>query len=393
MFCLLNSALVMTLNYKISYYYERIDCESVPKFVMINRFSMIIDYMKYQMVFILVFLFSFTSIAQKTEETLEEKSPKTGAIQSKSVAAPKDTSISIDKLNENWRMQNTQKNELPSALKDRESIQQKGEMANQNDATFWLNSYILNNRSSKHIEELQKAYLIQPTDRKIGEEMAGYSYRVNDFVTSKFILEGLKSKSYITSDQLVYAKDLMAVIPIDGWLICHGFDDSYAVMYEQVVNNHRRDIRLINMDWLTIEEFRQSLRKNGLTVPKSALVNPIFFNEFIASNTNKSFFVSLSIPKAYIADLIGLPFVGTAISTDGLRQNKDEIYQKLVFIKGTKVDGKVINWSKNYLPFLLSYRNELLANGQKNKAKEVEQTMLKIGSWTNTTSKIKQLLE
>jgi len=353
---------------------------------------MIIAYMKFRMTFVLVFLFTFHSYAQ-VEETVKEKSPKTQSVQTKSVSAPTDTSISIDKLNENWRMQSTQKNEEPSALKDRESIQKKGELANQNEAAYLLNSYILKKRTSKHIDELQKAYLLQPSDRKIGEEMAGYSYRINDFTTSKFILEGLKSKGHITNDQLLYAKDLMAVIPEKGWLICHGFDDSYAVIYQQVVNNHRRDIQLINMDWLTIEEFRETLRKKGLTVPKSELVNPTFFNELLTSNFTTPFFVSLSIPKTYIADLAGLPFVGTTINTNGKHQIKSEIYQKLEFIKGNKVDSKVINWSKNYLPFLLNYRNELIAKGQKAKAKEVEQVMLKIGSWTNTTSIIKQLLE
>lgn len=350
------------------------------------------DYLKAYLLILLSITFSFYPHAQEGKK-LNEKVPEKSTLESKNTTSPTDTSISIDRLNEYWRMQDAQKNEIPSALSERESLQKSGELANKNEAAYLLNNYILKKRNSKYIKDLQQAYLLEPTNRKIGEEMAGYAYRVNDYVTSKIILEHLKANNHFVSDQLLYAKDLMAVVPENGWLICHGFDDSYAVMYQQVVNNHRRDLKLINMDWLTIDEFRDALRKQGLIIPKSELVNPDFFEEFLNSNFTTPFYVSLSIPKNYIADLKDLPFVGSTVVTNGMRQSYDDIYRKIDFFKRDKVDAKVVNWAKNYLPFLLVYRNELNTKGQKSKAKEVEQVMLKIGIWTNTTEKIKQLLE
>jgi hypothetical protein len=264
---------------------------------------------------------------------------------------------------------------------------------NPNSADYYFNVYLASGRKNAAIEFLNKAYEKAPTDVNVLEEMAGNAVRTNELTSAKKYLNGLMNIGSLNMNLVNYFKDLFQLAPKNAVLILHGFDDSYNALYVQQILLIRPDIKIINLDWLTINDYRNELKKKGFFVPSEVLVNPDYLRDFIDKNPTKSMGISLTLPKTYLEKL---PHHATVIGTAFWTNTKPPSNSNLsdfTFIISKPKNELAISWAKNYLPFLYNYRNQLLTHKDTNGAKAIENKMIEIGKWNNQQAKISSVLQ
>ena len=300
---------------------------------------------------------------------------------------------------EKSRLQNTSVEEVEKKEMDKDRYKAKMEDADlnqpvRNAENYWF-EYTSSARSDQKVNALQQAYRLAPDDRRIAGEMAGYYIRTQQKNAAAPILSSLVEQNFLTSDQLLYGQDILKAVPLNGILICNGFDDTYAVTQQQVNNQFRTDVEVISMDWLLIPDYRKSLEESGYFVPESKSVDALFLSEFVSLNPGYNIGVSLSVPVQYTRQFKEKVISGPVVLVTGIASNSFimELFDNLELIREKEVDDKTKRWSANYLPYLFAYRKKGLQQVGTDKVKEVEQLIRKIGIWIGEEQRIEELLK
>lgn len=347
-------------------------------------------------------LISFTFLAQVERSSSEQVPAKKAnpAVQQESNSLEDDITPSksvqenrSQQLINATRFLKTQKNETANTVQERTNLIKELARTNPNSADYYFNVYLASGRKNADLGLLKKAYEKTPTDINVLEEMAGNAVRTNQLTISKKYLKELMIIGSLDLNLVNYFKDLFQLAPKNSVLIFHGFEDSYNALYVQQILLVRPDIKIINLDWLTINDYRTELKKNGYFVPSEAIVNPDYLRDFIDKNPTKSIGVSLTVPKAYLEKLPhNSTVIGTAFWTNTKPPSNSNL-SDFTFIISKPKNEEAISWAKNYLPFLYSYRGQLLANKDTNGAKAIENKMIEIGKWNNQQTKISSVLQ
>ncbi|MEO9257727.1 MAG: hypothetical protein ABI207_05055 [Crocinitomicaceae bacterium] len=347
-------------------------------------------------------LISFTFLAQVERNSSEQTPAK------KASPAVKQDSNSLDddiapnnSVQENRSQQildatrflSTQKNTTAYSVQERADLIKELARTNPNSAEYYFNVYLASGRKNADLGLLKKAYEKTPTDINVLEEMAGNAVRTNQLTIAKKYLKELMTSGSLDLDLVNYFKDLFQLAPKNSVLIFHGFDDSYNALYVQQILLVRPDIKIINLDWLTISDYRAELKNSGFFVPSEVIVNPDYLRNFIDKNPTKSMGISLTLPKAYLEKLPhNATVIGTAFWTN-TKPSSNSNLSDFTFIISKPKNEQAISWAKNYLPFLYSYRGQLLTNKDTNGAKAIENKMIEIGKWNNQQTKISSVLQ
>jgi hypothetical protein len=127
-------------------------------------------------------------------------------------------------------------------------------------------------------------------------------------------LEFLRGNNFLSADQQNLASDMLESVDQDGILITHAFSDTYSVLYDQKINKHRQDVKVVCLDFLINPEYSAKIDASILKIPKSrfsdtAMSNATFFNEKVDTfyferlmelNKNRNLFIASTVPKEYI---------------------------------------------------------------------------------------------
>lgn len=299
------------------------------------------------------------------------------------------------------RLQNTSVEEVEKKERDKGQDRYKAKMKDaylnqpvRNAENYWV-EYTSSARSDQKVNALQQAYKLAPDDRRIAGEMAGYYIRTQQKNAAAPILSSLVEQNFLTGDQLLYGQDILKAVPLDGILICNGFDDTYAVMQQQVNHQFRTDVKVMSLDWLLIPDYRKSLERSGYFVPESKSVDALFLSEFVNRNPEYNIGISLSVPVQYTRQFKEKVISGPVVLVTGGVSHSFvmELFDNLELIREKEVDEKTKRWSANYLPYLFAYRKRAQQEGKTDKVKEVEQLIRKISTWIDEAQRIEELLK
>jgi hypothetical protein len=240
-----------------------------------------------------------------------------------------------------------------------------------NSFEFHFYKYLSGNHNTNLGHHLIMSNQLIPKNQDVKVQLVAYNFITNNISETKSNLAYLKKSNFLTDETIEYARNLLKSTLEKGILMTHGIDDTYGVLYVQLNENFRKDVKLISLDFMQSEYYRESLLKNdNFHIPKSTTVNDDFLAEFCSKNGSKNIQISLTFPKPYFEkmieklNVIGLTFVYdkdiSEVHIFNEKLYKDFREQTLTSNK-LKSD-KFKRLEANYLPMLFYLRKSYLAN-------------------------------
>ncbi len=258
--------------------------------------------------------------------------------------------------------------------------------------------YVAGNYNTDLIEHLLKAEELRPNNSDVHKELAAYYIITNQNSKAKPYFEKLKNAKRLTNPVITYGKDILLSVPNNGVLITHGFDDTYAVWYDQQVNGVRKDVTLVSLDFMQSETYRANLKKDGFKIPQREVVDVSFLKQFCSMNKSKKLAISLTTPKEYFSPIQSLLFVTGLVfeyhqnDFSNFSRNED-LWNNLLnkTLVNNAVDSKSKQLSANYLPMLFQLRAVYLEQGEDEKMKEIDEWIDKIGIQCNKYNQVQKI--
>lgn len=268
-----------------------------------------------------------------------------------------------------------------------------------NSFDYNLNKYVIGNYNTNNYSNLKSAEQINPNSEEVIKQMAAHNLIMDDDLKSELYLKKLKDNQQLDLQSIDYCEDLLESTPLNGTLITHGMIDSYGAHYNQITNQKRTDVEIINLDFLQSKTYQQKLINKGYIIPKSNNIDVSFFKEFCDKNSDKNIALSLTIPKDYFIPIIdkiyvvGLVFeyhLNTPLS--GLMEKNESLWSekmnKSIILSKEK---ETIKLASNYLPMLLNLRKYFKEKGDNPKVLEIDRQIEMISKKCNKTKKISKI--
>lgn len=276
----------------------------------------------------------------------------------------------------------------PSAVQQKQMDIVVDQLEENSPESFEYNyfKYVAGNYDVSLIEHLKKAEALRPTNSDVQIQMAAYYIIINDKVNALKYLEKLVVSTRLNKDVIDYAEDLVQSASKNQVLITHGFDDSYATAYVQLSKNIRTDVKLISLDFLQSEKYRQNLSAEGFKLPVRTTIDVQYFQEFCSINTAKTLSISLTTPKEYLTPIqqnlfvVGLVFEYHTDLTFNNFDKNEELWTKVLTKKliNNATNEKAKQLSSNYLPMLLVLRKVYDQKNETEKVKEIDKALDKV---------------
>lgn len=282
--------------------------------------------------------------------------------------------------------QRTQRSPTISQQQQMNSVVQNLEENSPESFEYHYFKYVAGNYNVELIDELKKAETLRPTNSDVQIQMAGYYMIMRDSKNSLIYLQKLVASTRLNKDVIDYAEDLLKSVPENGTLITHGFDDTYAAAYIQMSQKIRSDVRLISLDFLQSEKYKENLKSEGFSLPARTIVDIQYFQDFCVKNALKSLGISMTTPKEYLSVIqqnlfvVGLVFeYHSDITFNNFYKNDylwNEILTKKIVENATNDKAKQL--SANYLPMLLHLRKVYDQTNEKVKVNEIDVAIDKV---------------
>jgi hypothetical protein len=264
---------------------------------------------------------------------------------------------------------------------------------------FHYYKYIAGNYNVNLFDHLKKAEALKPNNSDVHIQMAGYYLIMNDTKNASAYLDKLVKSSRLSKEVIDYAEDVLKSVEQGGTLITHGTDDTYGTAYVQLNKKIRPDVRIISLDLLQSDKYRENLKANGFSIPESKVVNVQFLQLFCAKNSSRKISVSMTTPKEYLVGIqqnlftVGLNFeYHTDLSFNNFSRNENlwnkELSRKLV---NETANEKGKQLSSNYLPMLFVLRKVYEEKHETDKLKEVDRSIDKIAAQSNKYEQVQKL--
>lgn len=276
----------------------------------------------------------------------------------------------------------------PSAIQQKQMNQVVDQLEENSPESFEYNyfKYVAGNYDVSLIDHLKKAEVLRPANSDVQIQMAAYYMIINDKTNALLYLEKLVSSTRLNKDVIDYAEDLLQSAPKNQVLITHGFDDSYATAYVQLSKNIRTDVKLISLDFLQSEKYRQNLTAEGYKLPVRTTIDVQYFKEFCINNSVKTLSISLTTPKEYLTPIqqnlfvVGLVFEYHTDLTFNNFDRNDELWNEVLTKKiiDNATNEKAKQLSSNYLPMLLVLRKVYSERSQTDKVQEIDEALDKV---------------
>ena len=258
--------------------------------------------------------------------------------------------------------------------------------------------YVAGNYTIGLVDHLFKAEKLKPNNADVQIQLASYYIITGDRLNSVKYLAKLKAIDRISDVSLKYAKDVLLSVPENGVLITHGFDDTYACEYLQLLDNQRTDVTIISLDFLQSREYAKKLKEKGFNVSESTVIDVTYFTALCNQNEAKKISISLTTPKEYFKSIqtnlfvVGLVFEYHSNQFNNYYKNDylwNEVLEKSLVYSALNEKGKEI--SSNYLPMLLQLRTFYIQNDEVEKLKEIEIALDKVSVQSKKYDKVQKL--
>ncbi|MBI2258226.1 MAG: hypothetical protein HYU67_04935 [Flavobacteriia bacterium] len=285
----------------------------------------------------------------------------------------------LNSIYRNTQYQNNQKNLSPAQKSEIEPLIE--DLKDNQTYEYSFYSYVFSDFSKDYFSHLINAKKLNPKVKELDYYFV-YHYVIYPNKEKKIEHLQLLYNNQLIDDELIkYAKHLLYSVEQSAYLLIHGKDDFLPLLYVQDVLQLRKDVKLISLDLLRNEDYKQKWRGEGLNIPNQKVVDTQFFKEMMQNNSNKSIQISLTVPTNYIEKLnSNWYFKGLSIATQNSSFSNKNIYDILIkdkdFYYFNKTKTKKI--SSNYLPFLILLSEEYSNQNQNEKVQKINEIIEKI---------------
>lgn len=348
-----------------------------------------------------------TEAVPASEQQLEEKEEKQvqkDASKKEAASKPQQTNAIQQSANQ-FQTYQTQSNTMrsqrtPSNAQQTQMDQAVKKMELEDKTSFEYNyfKYLSGNYTTVWFNYLKEAEKLRPNNSDVQVQMAGYYMITEDKSKALDYLTKIAQSGKLSKNAIMYSKDLLKSVPMNGVLITHGYEDTYASTYTQLNSKTRTDIQIISLDFMQSETYRKQLIAKGFKLPSSKIIDIAFLNEFCKLNAEKNISISMTTPKEYLAPLknqlftVGLVFEYRLESFNNLHRNEQlwtNELDRLTLKNSTSAKSREL--SANYLPMLLILRTSYQTNGETAKLKEIDAMIDTIAVQTNKYEQVKKL--
>ena len=270
-----------------------------------------------------------------------------------------------------------------------------------NSFEYYLFYYMSGNYNVDREKELKLAEAMKPLDPDILTQCLANAIVKEDKTSALAYLKKIKENKLLSNESITYATDLLESSTDNQALITHGFLDSYGVAYQQIVEGIHPEIKLISLDLLQSETYRNGLAQAGYILPSETVINTDYLSSFCSLNNDKKLALSMTIPKDYLLPIqsflfpVGLVFEyrqDNSISETSLVARNEQLWntslekQNLYQYKSMESN----NLSSNYLPMLLFLKSSYLLNNEADKLIQIDQEISTIAEKSGKVSFIKK---
>ncbi len=258
--------------------------------------------------------------------------------------------------------------------------------------------YVSSNYDVNLFPNLKEADKIRPNNVDVNIEMSGYYIIKGDKVNGLLNIEEVIGSGRLLNEVMLYSEDILLSAPVNSTLITHGFEDTYSTWYTQNKNNLRRDVRIVSLNFLQSEFYRNQLISEGYKMPGLDLIDVNFFSEFCKLNSAKNIVVSLTTPKEYFRINSDRFFITGVVAnyalTGKFNVQENEILWRSI-LKKDLVDKALTNKGKqlssNYLPMLLQIRKVYNSLSDHKMVTELDAAIDKISAQSGKYEKVQKL--
>lgn len=169
--------------------------------------------------------------------------------------------------------------------------------------THYVN-YINSKRDLSKGSELMKAYLLDPGRKEIYKELAVYFTLKGDKDNLENTLKKWNTIGDMPQSLKDYGYNLLNTVPQNAILITDGEYDTYPLWILQTVQGHRADVKILNIDLVQNQEYRNricqsfSLNCSGYSDNKA-----LFIQNLVAGNPAQTFYFSYTVNAAYLTGI------------------------------------------------------------------------------------------
>lgn len=314
------------------------------------------------------------------------------------------SAVSLDQLNKNISVQNTQRTPLAPAQAQMNSEVKKLATTSAESFDYNLYMYVSGNYDVTRFNYLKKAEALNPQDKEVIAQLAAHYMCVNDQKLALAYLENWKNGLSAQKLDVDYAPDALLSVEENGVLIVHGIMDSYSALWQQLHNSMRPDVQVISLELLQSQSYRKSLSEKGYNLPLNNIVDKSFLTQFCRMNSDRNISLALTIPKEYLTDMVtnlytvGLTFrYASQPGFDNFYRNEllwDKQLLKTPFIRikaekrNVDMDNSLLS---NYLPMLFQMRGVYVQQENVQKINELDNYINTIGTLTGKMELIEKI--
>lgn len=289
---------------------------------------------------------------------------------------------------------------LTAQQKKIEELVRQLEVSKPNSFEYHYFKFLSGNYNLELIDNLNKAEELKPNNSDVHVQKIAANLILNNNSIAKDYLKKIEKSGRLNKEILYFAHDMLESIPKNGTLITHGFDDSYSAYYENIVNQNRTDVTIINLDFLQSASYRSKLKKDGYSLPSSEVVDVSYFKAFCKLNESKKLYISMTVPKDYLKVVVnnlyinGLTMHYSNAKEDVFTVNETLWNNKLnkTPLQKTLTNSKAKRISSNYLPMLIVLKEGYKNSGDSKKEKEITERINDIAVQSSKTNSVKKAL-
>jgi hypothetical protein len=241
-------------------------------------------------------------------------------------------------------------------------------------------SYLNGNYDPSEVNHLQRAYELRPSSVELYDDFVAHYEIVNNKLKKTEFCQKLNSSNDIHKDVMNYNYNVLMSLDPNAILITNGKNDTYPIWMWQEVKNVRKDVTVLNLDLLQVDEYRtRKLKELNLSSGQAIENNQTAFLKDLASrNQGKLIYLALTVSPKVVRTLqtnlyvTGLAFKYSAGAMDNipvLQKNWEKNF-KAEYLNSGASSSNVRRLNSNYIMPLLILNNFYSATGEKAKAEK-----------------------
>ena len=253
------------------------------------------------------------------------------------------------------------------------------------------------NHAPSTFSNLEKAAKISPNNVELYESYITYYELTNNPIKKKQYCQKLYESNVFSEGLLEYNYNLLNSLENNSILFTYGNIDTYPALIQQEVKNIRKDIKILNLEFLKNLDYRKNYYERlSLKTPECSIDELI--EKTIKLNPNRNIYLSITINPKLLSNLSeNLYITGLAF-----KYNEAEINNIELLINNWEYKFKASELNKptenltlnkinlNYsLPLIIAYKY-YDSKGEIKKKKEVEKIILKIAKEGNQETLIQK---